>query len=165
VEDQTLPPIGRADGVIGFFGTLGVVGLIAAAAWAWPRLPDSVPVHFSFRGEPDGWGPPYVLLVLPAIGVGLYWLLTVVAHHPGLYAHANLSAITPAGRVRQYLLVRQLILALRAFVPLLFMGNLILVTLVATGRLEGLGTWLSLVELVALAVLLVSYVTAALRAR
>lgn len=39
-------------------------------------LPERVPIHFDWRGEPDGWGPKYILWLLPTIGVTLMLLIT-----------------------------------------------------------------------------------------
>ncbi len=33
-----------------------IVAMFAAAAWAWPQLPDRMPMHWNIRGEVDGWG-------------------------------------------------------------------------------------------------------------
>lgn len=49
------------------------LGLVAWAAWAWPGLPDRIPLHFGLDGQPDRWGERSVWgwFLLPAIGVGL----------------------------------------------------------------------------------------------
>ena len=44
-------------------------------AAVWQRLPESVPMHWDFRGEVDRWGPRSTLLVLPIISFGVWLLL------------------------------------------------------------------------------------------
>ena len=43
------------------------------------RLPDRVPTHFDISGQPNAWGSPGILWVLPAVGTGLYLLFTGLA--------------------------------------------------------------------------------------
>ena len=47
-------------------------------AAVWERLPDAVPMHWSFRGDVDRWGAPWTLLLLPLLSVGM-WLLLLLA--------------------------------------------------------------------------------------
>lgn len=68
--------------------TLEVVGLGLLVVLYWvtyaslsgpDKLQDRIPTHFDFSGQPNAWGPPESLWLLPAIGTGLYLLLTVLA--------------------------------------------------------------------------------------
>jgi len=43
------------------------------------RLPDRVPTHFDISGHPNAWGSPGMLWILPAVGFGLYLLMTALA--------------------------------------------------------------------------------------
>ena len=62
--------------------SLGLVILaFAITAALYQRLPDSVPVHWNVRGEPNGfmakpWGP----FMLPLVMAGVYLVLTVIPH-------------------------------------------------------------------------------------
>ena len=50
--------------------------------WAFngpDRLPARVPTHFDVSGRPNAWGSPGSLWVLPAVGLGLYLLITALA--------------------------------------------------------------------------------------
>lgn len=47
-----------------FFDTVNVVlilGLVGFALWAWPQLPERIPVHFGLDGTADGWAERSVL--------------------------------------------------------------------------------------------------------
>lgn len=38
-------------------------------------LPDQIPIHFDWKGNPDSWGPKYILWFLPTIGIPLVLLV------------------------------------------------------------------------------------------
>jgi uncharacterized membrane protein len=68
--------------------TMEVLGLMLVGYLAWitywalngpDRLPDRVPTHFDISGQPNAWGSPAILWILPVVGVGLYLLMTALA--------------------------------------------------------------------------------------
>jgi uncharacterized membrane protein len=61
-------------------------------------LPQRIPTHFNVGGQPDGWGPPSTLWLLPAVGVGLYLLISVVALFPASFNYP--LRVTAASRSR-----------------------------------------------------------------
>jgi Protein of unknown function (DUF1648) len=91
---------------------LEVLGLSCLAALFWmtysalygpARLPDRVPTHFDSAGQPNAWGSPVGILVLPAMGGALYLLMSVVTRFPDAFHYpvrvttlnmARLQAIT-----------------------------------------------------------------------
>lgn len=50
-----------------------LLALFAGSAWAYPRLPARIPIHFDFAGRPDAWESRSIVswFLLPAIAVGL----------------------------------------------------------------------------------------------
>ncbi|MDO4340218.1 MAG: SdpI family protein [Eubacteriales bacterium] len=47
---------------------------IFAGLLLWNRLPEQMPVHFSFDGTVDGWGSkPFVVVGLPFVMLALHW--------------------------------------------------------------------------------------------
>ena len=49
--------------------TPSVIGLVTSAA-LWSRMPDRIPIHWDAHGEPDGWAPKAIgLLLTPLIGL------------------------------------------------------------------------------------------------
>ena len=59
---------------------------ITWSALAGPnRLPGRIPTHFNVSGEPDSWGTPSMLLLLPIVSLGLYTLITVVSRFPAAF--------------------------------------------------------------------------------
>lgn len=58
---------------------LVIAAMFAVAAWAWPHVPERMPVHWNIRGEVDRWGNKFEgLLLLPIITLGIYFLLLLV---------------------------------------------------------------------------------------
>jgi len=56
-----------------------------AALYGPNRLADRIPTHFGLDGQPDAWGQPRMLLLLPAIAVFLYLLMTLVGRYPASF--------------------------------------------------------------------------------
>ena len=78
----------------------------------WSALPDQVPSHFGISGQPDSWSGKGTLIILPAVSVFLYALLTLVSRIP---QYANyIVEITADNAERQYRLARNMISILKA---------------------------------------------------
>ena len=59
---------------------------VTITAVSGPRpLPRRIPTHFNLTGQPDGWGTPAMLYMLPAIGTVIYLLMTIVARFPAAF--------------------------------------------------------------------------------
>ncbi len=68
--------------------TIEVLGLLLLGYLYWitysalhgpNRLPNRVPTHFDISGQPNAWGSPDALWVLPIVGTGLFLLMTALA--------------------------------------------------------------------------------------
>jgi len=55
-----------------------VVFLVGVTVKNYATLPETIATHFGFRGEPNGWGPRGVVLVVPIVGVFLFLTLTAL---------------------------------------------------------------------------------------
>lgn len=65
-----------------------LAALVAGSAWAYPRLPSRIPMHFDLAGQPDRWEARSVTswFLLPAIACGMALML---------YAMSALGTRTP----------------------------------------------------------------------
>ncbi|WP_157359695.1 DUF1648 domain-containing protein [Algoriphagus mannitolivorans] len=71
------------------------------------ELPETIPVHFNFQGEPDGWGSKNGIWTLPAMGIFSYLLLAFFRSIPHVL---NIPLqITPENAERQYRLVTRML--------------------------------------------------------
>ncbi|MBK9293307.1 MAG: DUF1648 domain-containing protein [Oligoflexia bacterium] len=66
----------------------------------WPSLPEKVPMHFDFSGNPDAWGSKEWIFVIPAAGLLLYSLLSIISRFPQKFNYP--VEVTNENRGRQY---------------------------------------------------------------
>ena len=100
---------------------LAAVGLIASFAIVlmyWSQLPERIPTHFGFSGQPDAWGSPMTLWMMPGISAALYAMLTVVSLFPHKFNY--LHTITEANAEGHYRLARGLLLWIKVLIMVLF---------------------------------------------
>lgn len=65
----------------------GLALLILLCSWIYafvmyPKLPETIAIHFDGQGNPDGYGGKVFFLVETAVGTALYVLLTFLGRHP-----------------------------------------------------------------------------------
>jgi uncharacterized membrane protein len=83
-------------------------------------LPQRIPTHFGANGQPNAWGPPGSLWLLPIVGVGLYLLISVVSLFPASFNFPVRS--TPANRPRLEALTLQMMAWVKAELCCLFLA-------------------------------------------
>lgn len=73
---------------------LEAAALVALVALGWityralyglDRLPERVPTHFDAAGNPNGWGSPVMMVILPFMAAAIYLILTMAAQFPGAF--------------------------------------------------------------------------------
>ena len=105
--------IGTMAEVVAF---LALVLLVGVTVKYYGDLPETIATHFGLSGEPNGWGPRGVVLVMPIVGAFLF--LTLTALNPVLGFGAII--LGPAGA------------QVPAFTSLALAGGVVLTT--AVGR-------------------------------
>jgi len=96
-------------------------------------LPDRIPTHFDLSGNPDGWGSPSVLLVLPVIALVLYLVITLVARFPSVFNYP--VRVTEENRARLEELALTMIAWLKVELVCLFTGlQWVIIAAVRNGR-------------------------------
>jgi len=100
---------------IAFLALGGIVVLIAAS---WGSLPEQIPHHFDVAGRPDAWGGKWVLVVLAAISVVLYAMLSAFGRIPHRFNY--LWPITAANAPEQYRIAVSLLRILKTEAMFLF---------------------------------------------
>jgi hypothetical protein len=89
-----------------------------AALYGPNRLTGRIPTHFGLDGQPNAWGEPKMLLMLPAIAVFLYLAMTVAARFPGKFNYP--VRVTPLNRTRLQRIALNMIAFLTAETVTLF---------------------------------------------
>ena len=86
---------------------LHILSLAALAALLWityaalygpSPLSGRIPTHFGIDGQPNAWGDPRMLLMLPAVAVFLYILMTIAGRFPNAFNYP--VRVTPLNRPR-----------------------------------------------------------------
>ena len=149
------------DVVLEILAAVGVFALIAIAAVYYSRLPDSIPTHFNFSGEPDGWGPKTSLLLTPLIGAILYAAVTVLSRYPHKLNY--LWAITESNARRQYVLSRRMLSATKVVLVFSFSYMTWSMIRTALGSQRGLSPLFTILLIAVLAAILGYYVMKASR--
>ena len=129
----------------------------------WSSLPDSIPVHFNFTGEPDRTGSRSELLVLQFLIAAAYLLLTIVSRFPRWYHYA--WKITPDNAARQYSIARSLILWLKVLITCGMAYTTWSMIRIARGKAESLGFFSTTILLILVFVLIVTYLVKAAHSR
>lgn len=87
-------------------GLLFMLVAIALLLFNWGKLPDTVPTHFNIKGEADGWGSKYSLIILPVIAIAFYLFLSMIENKPHHYNYV--VQLTEQNVQKQYTLARNL---------------------------------------------------------
>jgi hypothetical protein len=83
-------------------------------------LQERIPTHFDALGNPNGWGPPAALWLLPAVAVGLYLLMTLVARFPSAFNYP--VRVTAENRPRLEALALAMVAWIKIEMVFLFAG-------------------------------------------
>jgi uncharacterized membrane protein len=84
----------------------------------WAVLPDRIPIHFGFSGQPDAWGDKMMIWLLPTVAAILFVVLAAVSRYPHTFNYP--VRITDENARRQYLLARGFLVGLKAEICWLF---------------------------------------------
>lgn len=93
-------------------------GITAYAVFGPNHLPARIPTHFNAAGQPDGWGVPAMLWLMPAVATFIYLLMTLVARYPAAFHFPVRTG--PAARGQLETIALEMLSWLRAEVVCLF---------------------------------------------
>jgi uncharacterized membrane protein len=91
-----------------------------SAVYGSERLPARIPIHFDLSGQPNGWGSPSALLVLPVVAMLLYLGMTLVAQFPQAFNYP--VRVTAQNRPRLQALSLRMIAWIKVEMVCLFAG-------------------------------------------
>lgn len=125
------------DWLIEFLGLSFLVVLILLPIIYFGDLPGKIPTHFKGSGMPDGYGSKSTLLLFPAIGFILYFLLTIISLYPHIFNFP--VKITPQNAEVQYRLAIRLLRVLKTLILMMFAFICYQTIRTAMGITTGLG--------------------------
>ncbi len=130
-------PLTATDKVVEFVGLLLFVFLWSFAAWAYTRLPDSIPTHFDGAGKPNDWSGKASIFLLPAVGTFLASVMTGLTRVPHLYNYP--TQVTAENAEKLYQLGTGMIRFLKTGLLALFTAITLATYTTASGSTDGLG--------------------------
>ena len=98
-----------------FFEVISLLFLLAnilIVALSISTLPDTIPTHFNFDGEPNDYGSKKELWIIPAVACFIYMLTGLLNSYPHLYNYPSQKN----DKESQYKLGSKLMRSLRAWV-------------------------------------------------
>ncbi len=88
------------------------------AIYALTFLPETIPVHFDLKGNPDRYGSKANLVILPIISTILYVGMTIINRYPHIFNYP--VKITEENALRQYANATKMIRVLKLVVLVVF---------------------------------------------
>jgi hypothetical protein len=114
----------------------------------WPILPETVPFHFNWLGQPDHFGPKLSILLLPVVSLLMYAGLSYGQRHP---ERSNVPwQVNESNRAKTEELIKELLGWLKLEVLVLFSYLQWATVNIALKQMDGLEPWFAPVMLVAL---------------
>ncbi len=96
----------------------------------WNDLPEQVPMHFNLSGETDRWGAKSELFILPALGLGMWFLFKFLAKRAVKINPNKYGAKTPL----QLEISKRFMAEMMLFVSLLLAIGVYSIMGIATGK-------------------------------
>ncbi len=106
------------DNFLESLGWLLLVLLWVKVLFSFNELPDIIPTHFNYKGEVDGYGSKWTLMILPLTASIAYIGLTILNRFPHIFNY--LVDITQENAERQYSISTKMIRALKLGIVVLF---------------------------------------------
>jgi uncharacterized membrane protein len=131
---NTKSVFGSAIEVLAVVGLLLHVLLVLAT---WNLLPESIPVHFDFAGQPDAWGARTELLIMLGLNVLVYVGSTWLTRYPQKFNYP--WKITEHNAARQYALASSFMRVIKLQTVWLFAIIALQMIGISFGLASGLG--------------------------
>jgi uncharacterized membrane protein len=130
-------PLTSHDQVIEFIGIAFLLFLFFLPLRYYSEIPAKIPTHFNAAGAPDGFGSKTTLWLLPATGLLLWLLLTVINRYPHIFNFP--VKITPENAETQYRIATRMIRILKCVLLIMFSFISYRTIQTALGNEAGLG--------------------------
>jgi uncharacterized membrane protein len=116
------------------------VFLIIYTFLVYQQLPDTIPTHFSYKGEVDDFGSKSVLVLLPILGIVLYVGLFFLNKYP--HIHNYMVNITEENALKNYRFSTRIVRYTNLFLAIVFTLIQYMMIVSAQGKTTSLGSWI-----------------------
>lgn len=114
------PAVGPVWRILRWASLISAIAISVALLAAYPSMPDIVPIHFDFNGEPDNFGPKTSVFWLVAIMLALTVLIFWLAARPRIVNYP--VPVTADNAARLYALSYQLLVIVGVGMQLIYAG-------------------------------------------
>jgi uncharacterized membrane protein len=136
----------KLEKVLLMLSIFGIVAMFVHVILIWPQLPETIPRHFNFKGEPDGFGGKGSILVLSFAGLGLFVLTTLLRQIPNAFHYPD--KVTEEQKQWLYIHWRICLSWMQTQMIYFFLYGVWRTAQVAFGKADGLGIYALLIFLV-----------------
>lgn len=126
-------------------GWIALCTLVGYTGYAYPGLPETIPVHLNARGEVDGFGQKWMFLLLPAIGVILFLGMSWITRFPHRFNYP--VNITEDNASQQYANAARMIRVMKLSLAVLFLLLQWEISRRAHGTINPLGIGMLFIEI------------------
>lgn len=116
--------------------------------FVWQDLPESIPVHFNLKGEPDNFGNRYNLLILPLISGIIFAGLTILNRYPHMFNYP--VKITAENALDQYTRATRLLRILKTEISMIFLYIQVTTIMISKNQAEKLPPWFLVVAVISI---------------
>ena len=127
--------------VINILCLLIMIGTIVWLVAIWDKIPEEIPTHFDYAGNPDSYGSKTEIIVIPIFAWILYGVMAFVELIPGAWNTG--VKVTPENQARVYEIIKGMLVFLKLYIVCLFT----LIT-IFSALAKSLPVWLLPVELI-----------------
>lgn len=126
------------DSLIEVIGIIGLILLIGLPIIYFSELPETIPRHFGFNGQPDGFSGKGIIWTLPIVGVVMYVGMFWLNKYPHIFNYPQ--QITEDNAERLYKMATRMMRTLNALIACIFAYITHSTIQTALGNQNGLGT-------------------------
>jgi uncharacterized membrane protein len=128
-----------ADQLLEIAALIALIILWGTAIYHYRSLPDTIPIHFNYKGEADNFGNKQTVWLLPGLGTGLFVLLTLINRIPHQFNY--IIKITEGNAAFQYALAQRLLRYLKLIIICLFTFILRMMIWQTQGKDSSMNAW------------------------
>lgn len=111
-------PLSQTDKVIEILAAGLMAVLFIYTFVSWSNLPETIPVHFDAKGQPDGYGGRITIFFSPLLTLALFVLLTVLNRRPDIFNYP--VRISPENAEYHYRLATKMLRLLKLSLVIMF---------------------------------------------
>lgn len=112
------PPLSLNDKVVEVVSSILMITTWILTLSCYTYLPDTIPIHYNFKGAADGYGDKSTVFILPSIATLLFLLLTVLNKYPHIFNYP--TKITENNALRQYTIATKMLRCLKLIISIIF---------------------------------------------